>query len=135
MTAPERTAAAENGAVRVLIAEDNRDTLLTLGILLRSEGFDVRLATSGSEVATLVEEFRPNVVLLDIAMPDRSGLQVALELRGAYGPRCPVLIAVTAHSDDLARRLTAKSGFRHHVAKPYDPDVLIRLIASIDAGN
>lgn len=118
-------------ALRVLIADDNRDTVMTLGILLRSEAFDVRLATSGSEVATLVEEFRPDVVLLDIAMPDCSGLQVAVELTRRYGPVCPVLIAVTAHSDDVARRLTMKSGFQHHVAKPYDPDALIRLIASV----
>ena len=121
----------QNRPLRVLIADDNRDTVMTLGILLRSESLDVRLATSGSEVGALVEDFRPDVILLDIAMPDRSGLQVAVELTQQYGSRCPVLIAVTAHSDDVARRLTKKSGFQHHVAKPYDPDALIRLMASV----
>jgi CheY-like chemotaxis protein len=42
------------------------------------------------------------------------------------------LIAVTAHSSEVARRLTAKSGFRHHVAKPYDPDALLKLVASVE---
>jgi two-component system CheB/CheR fusion protein len=121
--------------LRVVIADDNRDTVMLLGILLRSEGIDVRLATKGSEVQAAVAQFRPDAVLLDIAMPDRSGLQVALELVRDYGAKCPVLIAVTAHNDETARRLTEKSGFRHHVAKPYDPDALLSLVGSLKAGD
>ena len=118
--------------LRVLIADDNRDTVVTLGILLRSEGIDVRLATGGAEAQAAVAEFRPDAVLLDIAMPDRSGLQVALDLARDYGSKCPVLIAVTAHSSEAAKRLTAKSGFQHHVSKPYDPDALLQLIAAVE---
>ena len=118
--------------LRVLVADDNRDTVMMLGILLRSEGMVVQLTTKGAEVQAAVGEFRPDAVLLDIGMPDRSGLQVALDLSREYGPKCPVLIAVTAHSSDAAKRLTAKSGFRHHVDKPYDPDALLRLIASVE---
>ena len=118
--------------LRVLVADDNRDTVMMLGILLRSEGMVVRLTTKGAEVQDAVGEFRPDAVLLDIGMPDRSGLQVALDLSREYGPKCPVLIAVTGHSSDAAKRLTAKSGFRHHVDKPYDPDALLRLVASVE---
>jgi two-component system, chemotaxis family, CheB/CheR fusion protein len=118
--------------LRVLVADDNRDTVMMLGILLRSEGMVVRLTTKGAEVQAAVGEFRPDAVLLDIGMPDRSGLQVALDLSREYGPKCPVLIAVTGHSTDAAKRLTAKSGFRHHVDKPYDPDALLRLVASVE---
>jgi CheY-like chemotaxis protein len=102
--------------LRVFIADDNRDMVMLLGILFRSEGMVVRSTTRGTEVRSAVAEFRPDAVLLDIAMPDRSGLEVALELIRDYGTRCPVLIAVTAHSSEVARRLTAKSGFRHHVS-------------------
>ena len=118
--------------LRVVIADDERDTLVTLGILLRSEGVDVRMTSRGTEVETAVADFRPDAVLLDIAMPDRSGLQVALDLTRQHGEQCPVLIAVTAHSGDAARRLTAQSGFRHHVAKPYDPDTLLELVTSVE---
>ena len=118
--------------LRVLVADDNRDTVMMLGILLRSEGMVVRLTTKGAEVQAAVGEFRPDAVLLDIGMPDRSGLQVALDLSREYGAKCPVLIAVTGHSSDAAKRLTAKSGFRHHVDKPYDPDALLRLVASVE---
>lgn len=121
--------------LRVLVADDNRDTVMMLGILLRSEGMVVRLTTRGAEVQAAVGEFRPDAVLLDIGMPDRSGLQVALDLSREYGAKCPVLIAVTAHSTDAAKRLTAKSGFRHHVDKPYDPDALLRLVASVEPSD
>lgn len=117
--------------LRVLVVDDNRDTLMTLGILLRSEGMEVRLASGGIEAQAAASEFRPDAMLLDIAMPDRSGLQVALELLREYGQERPVLIAISAHSDDTARRLTANAGFQHHVAKPYDPDALLGLVASI----
>ena len=118
--------------MRVLIADDNRDTVMMLGILFRSEGMDVRLATKGAEVQAAVGEFRPDAVLLDIGMPDRSGLQVALDLTRDYGEKCPVLIAVTAHTGDAAKRLSAKCGFQHHVDKPYDQDALLRLVASVE---
>ena len=115
--------------MRVLIADDRRDTLMTLSILLRSEGMDVRLVDKGAEVEQAVDECRPDVVLLGLEMPDRSGLQVALDL-GSRGAGGPALIAMTAHDGEIARRLTARSGFLHHVSKPYDPEALVRLVAS-----
>jgi CheY-like chemotaxis protein len=118
--------------LRVLVVDDERDTLMTLGILLRSEGIDTRLTARGMEVAAMVVDFRPDAILLDIGMPDRSGLQIALDLTRDHGPQCPVLIAVTAHSGDAAKRITEKSGFRHHVTKPYDPDALLQLVGSIE---
>jgi two-component system CheB/CheR fusion protein len=118
--------------LRVLIVDDQRDMLMTLGILLRSEGIVTELAQRSTEVEDTVENFRPDVVLLDIEMPDRSGLQVAMELMQRYGERCPVLIAVTGHNSEAARRLTAKSGFRHHIAKPCDFDAMLRLLASVE---
>ena len=118
--------------LRALIVDDQRDMLMTLGILLRSEGMTVRLGEKGAEVAAAVESFHPDVVLLDIEMPDRSGLEVAMELSQRFGERCPVLIAVTGHNTDAARRLIAKSGFHHHVPKPYDFDALLRLVHSIE---
>jgi two-component system CheB/CheR fusion protein len=124
--------AAKPPPLRVLVVDDQRDMLMTLGILLRSEGMEVQLGQKGTEVEAAVERFSPDVVLLDIEMPDRSGLQVAMDLVQRYGARCPVLIAVTGHSNEAARRLTAKSGFRHHVAKPYDFDAVVSLVTSFE---
>jgi len=115
----------------VLIVDDQLDMLTTLGILLRSEGMEVQLGQKGAEVEAAVEAFRPDVVMLDIEMPDRSGLQVAMELTQRYGERCPILIAVTGHKTEAARRLIEKAGFRHHVPKPYDFDAVVSLVASM----
>ena len=116
----------------MLVVDDQRDLLMTLGILLRSEGMLVRQVEKGTEVQAVVDEFRPDVVLLDLEMPDRSGLQVASDLKQRLGERCPVLIAVTGHNTEAARRITAQLGFRHHVAKPYDFDAMIKLVSSIE---
>jgi len=116
--------------VRVLIADDDRDTVLTLGILLRSEGYDVRLAQSGTEALTLAAEFQPDVALLDLNMPGRTGLEVAQELAGR-ATRCPVLIAVSGHLGEEERRLAGSSGFHDLVSKPYDPHALLLLLDSL----
>jgi CheY-like chemotaxis protein len=113
-------------------SDDERDTLMTLGILLRSEAFDVRLVRGGGDVPSAVREFRPHAVLLDLGMPDRSGYEVATELTQKYGSARPILIAVTAHSgesDKLAAEIFC--GFHHHVSKPYKAESLLGLLASL----
>ena len=115
--------------LRVLIADDERDTVITLGVLLRSEGFDVRMATRGAEVPDAVHQFKPDFVLLDIGMPDQTGYDLARQLRARYGDACPTLIAVTAYRS-AAEKATAKaSGFHHHIGKPYNPVALIHLLS------
>lgn len=117
--------------MRVLIAEDERDTLMTLGILLRSEGFEVHLVAAAAEVGDQVEQFQPHAVLLDIGMPQRDGYEVAHELRSKYGDSCPTLIAVTAYTSAADKVRAHKSGFHHHVGKPYDPLRLLALLATL----
>jgi CheY-like chemotaxis protein len=116
--------------MRVLIADDDRDTVLTLGILLRSEGYDVRLAQNGTEALSLAEAFRPDVALLDLHLPGRSGLQVAQEL-GRRSTPCPFLIAIGGHFGPEERRLAEISGFNHLMAKPFDRQALLLLLDSI----
>ena len=114
-----------------MIADDERDTVLTLGILLRSEGFDVRLLHTGADVPRAVAAARPHAVLLDISMPDRDGYELARELKSTYGDRCPMLIAVTARVSDADRTQALASGFNHYIAKPYDATELLQLLSSL----
>jgi DNA-binding response OmpR family regulator len=104
---------------------------MALGILLRSEGFDVQLLHGGSEVPSAVRKFRPQAVLLDLGMPERNGYEVAKELTREYGSARPVLIAVTAHSSESNKAAAQICGFHHHVSKPYNPDKLLGLLASL----
>jgi CheY-like chemotaxis protein len=115
--------------MRVLIADDDRDTVMTLGILLRSEGHETWLVQKGAEVAQAVRDFKPAIVLLDLGMPDRSGYEVAAELFRDYGASCPVLIAVSGRSGAADKQKAETSGFHHFIPKPYDPEVLLSLVA------
>jgi DNA-binding response OmpR family regulator len=60
-------------SLRIIVADDERDTVLTLTMILRDEGHDVQAAYNGSRVLPLVREFDPDVVMLDIALPEKSG--------------------------------------------------------------
>jgi len=120
-----------DGALRVLVVDDNRDTMLTLGILLRSEGYIVHLAKNGTEALRYAAAFHPSVALLDLHMPGRSGFDVANELQRRYRSECPVLVAISGHTDAKTRGLAEISGLRHFVAKPYDPKALLQLIDSL----
>ena len=126
-----RQPAPQLQALRVLIADDEHDSLLTLGLLCRGEGMEIRLVRRGAEVPKAVAEFGPDVVLLDLAMPDRGGMDLAEELTDTYGDRCPVLIAVTAFATETDREMAKESGFHDFIAKPYDPQTLLRRLAAL----
>ena len=117
--------------LRVLIADDESDTLTTLGMLLTAEGMEVRLVSRGLQVARAVAEFSPDAIILDLGFADHSGLEVARELRQCYGRDCPVLICVTGRTSEEDRAKAAASGFRHFLAKPYEPRELIRLVHAV----
>ena len=119
--------------IRVVIADDERDTVMTLGILLRSEGFEVELVHNGAGVAAAVARHRPHAVLLDIGMPDRSGYDVARQLAAKYGEKCPMLVALTARSSSADRSQAYATGFRHYLTKPYHPSELVRLLSALPA--
>ena len=117
--------------LRVLLVDDERDTVLTLGILFRSEGVEVEMLRNGLDVTAKVARFAPDVVVLDITMPGRSGYEVARELRSRYGKGCPALVALTGLSSAEDKLLAEQAGFDRHVAKPYDPQALLALVTAL----
>jgi PAS domain S-box-containing protein len=117
------------GSRRVLVADDNRDAADTLGLLLELYGHEVRIAHSGNAALAVAHSFRPNVALLDIAMPDLSGYDVARNLRlDTSSPRI-VLIALTGYGQDGDKERAHEAGFDHHLTKPVDPSKLEALIS------
>jgi CheY-like chemotaxis protein len=122
----------ETRPVRALICDDNRDHRLTLGILLRSEGYIVHLAKDGTEALSIAAAYRPNVIFLDLQMPGQSGFDVAQEIQRRYPDECPLLIALTANKDSKDRELAEISGFHHFLVKPYEHLHIIELLASLD---
>jgi two-component system CheB/CheR fusion protein len=120
---------------RILVADDDTDTVDSLTVLLREEGYEVRGVHRGGEVLQAIFQFAPDVVLLDIGMPQMSGYEVARALRERYGSARPALIAVTGLTDSSHRRQAIAAGFEHHVGKPYEPRALLRLIGELAGGR
>ena len=116
--------------MKILIADDNRDHVLTLSTLLEGEGFDVRTALHAEEILPLTETFRPHVCLLDIGMPRCDGYETAKRLRQKYG-RESLLIAVTAYATEKDRQRAREAGFDLHIAKPFMAGELIDLLTDI----
>jgi CheY-like chemotaxis protein len=119
---------------RILVADDDKDAVQSLTALLRHEGYEVRGVHHGSEVLEAVFHFAPDVVLLDIGMPQMSGYDVARTLRERYGSARPALIAITGRTGEADRQQARAAGFEHHVAKPYEPLALLRLIGELSGG-
>ena len=116
--------------LRILVADDNRDTVLTLTMLLTHEGHEVRSAYNGTDVMRIAHVHRFDAVILDIEMPEMSGYAVAQELRTLYfGTRTPLLIAISGKWNKPSEKLLAQAvGFDHHLEKPCNPGTLIRLL-------
>lgn len=115
--------------LRVLVVDDERDTVLTLVQLLRDEGHETRGLCKPGEVMAAMQAFDPDVVLVDIAMPEMSGWDVAREIRRRYGESRPLLIAISGLYKQSADQVLGQlAGFNHYVAKPYDPAVLLKLL-------
>jgi PAS domain S-box-containing protein len=112
----------------VLIADDNRDASDTLAALLLADGHTVRLAYDGDEALALWHAHRPEICLLDIGMPGRSGHQVARAIRSVPGGERTLIVALTGWSQLHDRELALEAGFDLHLTKPVSPLQLARLM-------
>ena len=118
--------------MRVLIVDDERDTVVTLSELLADEGYQVRGVYKARDALATLHDFDPDVILLDLALPDLSGWEVARQIRSRYGDVRPVLIAITGRYKQPSDRLLGRlAGFDHQLEKPCDPQVLIKLLAGL----
>src|SRR5258707_10515729 len=122
---------APRRAVRVIVVEDEKDSLSTLVGLLQSEGHEVRGVGSAKELWGTLPNFEPDICLVDIGLPDRSGYDIAQEMVRRFGSDRPKLVAVTGWIKASDRILARIAGFDRHVPKPYDPAALLALVADI----
>jgi signal transduction histidine kinase/ActR/RegA family two-component response regulator len=118
--------------VSVLAVDDEPDWRELLGHILGSAGADARIAGSAAEALQILESWRPDVVLTDIAMPttDGYGLLAAIRSRGGAARAVPV-VAMTAHAGTPERTRTARAGFAEHLAKPIPPAELIDAVRRV----
>ena len=122
-------------SVEILVVDDNRDSVDSLSVLLKLMGNDVRMAYDGVEACQVADEFRPDVVLLDVGLPLRNGYEAARQIRGETWGRDIVLIALTGWGQEQDRRRSREAGFDHHLVKPVDPRSLMNLVADLARGG
>jgi signal transduction histidine kinase/ActR/RegA family two-component response regulator len=126
----EASPPAVGASRRVLVVDDNVDAAESSAFLLRFSGHEVEVAHDGEAALRVVRGFRPDVVLLDIGLPGKSGYEVARELRSRPEGEGIILAAVTGYGQDDDRRRSLEAGFDYHLTKPLDPDTLTAFVES-----
>jgi signal transduction histidine kinase len=113
---------------RILVVDDNVDAAEALGELLRDYGHEVATAHDGSQALDNARLHHPEIILLDISMPEMDGYEVARRIRGELGLGDALLIALSGYGEDRHRRLAREAGFDQHVTKPVDASKLEELL-------
>jgi CheY-like chemotaxis protein len=132
---PEAKAAALEPAPaagrRILIVDDNEDGAESLAMLLALDGHETHTAHDGLEAIEATDRLRPDVVLLDIGLPNLNGYEVCRRLRQQPWGKDLVLVAVTGWGQEEDRRRSSEAGFTAHMVKPVDPDALVKILTSL----
>jgi two-component system CheB/CheR fusion protein len=113
---------------RILLVDDNRDVADSLALLLELAGHEVRKAHDGRGALTLAADFVPDVIVLDIGLPDMDGRTLARELRKLAVTTNALLIAVTGYGDDRDRARSLAAGIEHHLVKPVSVADILALL-------
>ncbi|HZP12183.1 MAG TPA: ATP-binding protein [Nevskiaceae bacterium] len=114
---------------RVLIVDDNADAMLSLAMLLRESGHEVRTAGNGQTALAVVESFQPEAIILDIGLPGMNGWEVARRIRAAQRSHRPLVLALTGYGHERDRLRAREAGFDEYLIKPADIGTLESLIA------
>jgi len=118
-----------SGRKRILVVDDNVDSAESLTVLLGLTGNETRTAYDGLEALEEAASFRPDVILLDIGLPELNGYDVARKIREQSWGEKMTLVALTGWGQDEDRRRSKEAGFNHHLTKPVDLAALKKLLA------
>lgn len=117
---------------RIMLVDDNVDSVKTMADLLASLGHDVRIAHNGFNALEIAREFSPRLAFLDIGMPGMSGYDLARRLKELPELAETILVAVTGWGQEKDRQLSRDAGFDHHLVKPVK---LVKLLEIIELVN
>jgi len=115
---------------RVLVVDDNVDAADSLAMLLSSDGHDAETAYSAATALEAIERMKPEIVLLDVGLPQIDGYQIARRLRAGKAVPGMRLIALTGYGQEQDRERAWAAGFDEHLLKPANMDALRKLLAS-----
>jgi PAS domain S-box-containing protein len=130
-TPSEETARQTTPAGRVLVVDDNVDVANMVTVLLQVSGYEVRVAYTAQTALEMAIEYQPNIILLDIGLPDIDGYEVARRLREHSQLKDVKLVAVTGYGREVDRQRSQEAGFDYHLVKPVDPIKLEALLGKL----
>lgn len=119
--------------IRVLVVDDQQDTIELLTAVLSQSGAEVKSATSVAEALLTLQEWQPDVLVSDIGMPGEDGYELVRKMRALepeQGKHIPA-VALTAHARTADRLRALSAGFEMHVPKPVDPAEIVMVVASL----
>ena len=120
---------ARRRPLHIVVADDERDTVLTLAAILTHEGHSVCGASKGPDAILHARRQKPDALILDIDMPGASGYSVAREILEIFKPWPPLLIAISGKWVGQTDRMLADlAGFNHFLQKPCEPEALLELL-------
>lgn len=132
---PEKKAIGQDRPGRILLVDDDLVAIEPLHIQLQLEGFEVLLTETGRQGLDLARSWHPDVIVLDLCLPDVDGLEICRALMAnPTTADIPIIILSGMEGADLLRRCRAAGGM-YYVAKPYDPNVLLLLISQAAADH
>jgi two-component system CheB/CheR fusion protein len=109
---------------RILLVEDNRHIAKTLKIILARDGHAVSVARDGAVALEMLRTFEPEVVFLDIGLPDMDGFELARRMREQTKGADLLIVALSGYGEEAHRRLSKEAGCDEHLVKPIHPDIL-----------
>ncbi len=125
------SAARDPGALRILIVDDNVDAADSTAMLLSLDGYETHSVHSAHAALEAAPSIRPDVVLLDIGLPEMDGYEVARRLRSLPAGEHSLIVALTGYGQPADRERAALAGFDEFLVKPVEPAVLNRLLRSL----
>ena len=116
---------------RILLVDDEPDILEFLGYNLKKEGYEVHSANNGSEALELARKNTPDLIILDVMMPEMDGIETCRQLREIKGLKNVLIAFLTARSEDYSQIAGFESGADDYISKPIRPRVLISRIKAL----
>jgi PAS domain S-box-containing protein len=128
---PKVREAVETNTRRILVVDDNRDSADSIATLLELSGHRTFMAHDGLAAVEAADRFRPDVVLLDVGLPEINGLEACKRIRSHAWGKSMVIVALTGWGQESDRQNTREAGFDAHLVKPVDYGDLLQLLSAL----
>ncbi len=127
--------AEQEAKLKILVADDNKAAAGMLAIILKMQGHEVHVCHDGVQAVAETKQWHPEVVLMDIGMPNLDGYGAAIRIRNEVTDHSPLLVALTGWGQEEDRQKTRDAGFDYHLVKPASPVEIQRILSTVQSGS